>query len=165
MTNTGRMPIRLSVDGWLFQDAPLALAPGCTPLFVRGSRGREHLLELYVVDLDGKCPEALHGAVTHAPERYWLEPDEKLCLVTLGQRYLAQEDFAQPLTRQQTAEELARVQPDAGWDERKVERVVASVRDRLARAGVATATRTCSVSRLDRGDTTRCLDPDRPDAQ
>jgi hypothetical protein len=137
VSNTGRLPIRLVGGRWLFpQEDPLALSPGYTPLFVRGSRGREHLLELYVVGPNGERPQALHGAITHAPERYWLEPDEKLVLVALAQQYLAQEEFAQPLTRRQVAEQMAVLQPDRRWDERLVERVIAPVRERLTAEGV-----------------------------
>ena len=137
VANTGRLPIRLPAGQWLFPgDEAFPLAAGYTPLFVRGSRGREHLLEVYVIGPDGTCPDALHGAVTHAPDRYWLDDEEKLVLVALGQRYLAQREFAQPLTRKQVAEEMSQLQPDGGWDERKVERVVAAVRTRLRKAGV-----------------------------
>jgi hypothetical protein len=137
VTNTGRLPIRLPAGRWLFPGAqPLPLAPGYTPLFVRGSRGREHLLEVYVIDADGRCPDTLYAAVTHAPDRYWLTDEEKLVLVALGQRYLAQQEFAQPLTRKQTAEEMARLRPDITWDEKKIERVIEPVRDRLRKEGV-----------------------------
>jgi hypothetical protein len=137
VTNTGRLPIRLPAGRWLFHDEePCPLVPGYTPLFVRGSRGREHLMEVYVIGQDGSCPEALHGAVTHAPKRYWLTPDERLVLVVLGQRYLAQEEFAQPLGRRAVAGQMAELQPDATWDERKVERVIAQVRTRLHKDGV-----------------------------
>ena len=137
VTNTGKLPIRLPAGRWLFPGADAhPLAPGYTPLFVRGSRGREHLLEVYVIDSDGSCPETLYGAVTHAPDRYWLSDVEKLVLVALGQRYLAQQEFAQPLARHQVAEEMNQLQPDVHWDDRKVERVIAPVRARLTKAGV-----------------------------
>lgn len=137
VTNTGKLPIRLPAGRWLFPgDESHPLVPGYTPLFVRGSRGREHLLEVYVIDADGRCPDTLYGAVTHAPDRYWLDDEERLVLVALGQRYLAQQDFAQPLTRRQVAEEMDRLQPDVEWDEKKVERVIAPVRMRLHKAGV-----------------------------
>lgn len=137
VTNTGKLPIRLPAGRWLFPGGEShPLTPGYTPLFVRGSRGREHLLEVYVIDSDGSCPETLYGAVTHAPNRYWLNDEEKLLLVALGQRYLAQQEFAQPLTRKQVAEEMAGLQPEVGWDEKKVERVIAPVRTRLHKAGV-----------------------------
>lgn len=137
VTNTGRLPIRLPADRWLFPDTePLPLTPGYTPLFVRGSRGREHLLEVYVIDTDGRCPDTLHGAVTYAPDRYCLDDEEKLVLVVLGQRYLAQQQFAQPLTRKQVAEELTTLRPDIAWDEKKVDRVIEPVRIRLHDKGV-----------------------------
>lgn len=137
VTNTGKLPIRLPAGRWLFPgEESHPLSPGYTPLFVRGSRGREHLLEVYVIDSDGGCPETLYGAVTHAPDRYWLSDEEKLVLVALGQRYLAQQEFAQPLTRQQVADEMVRLQPDVAWDDRRVERVIAPVRTRLHKADV-----------------------------
>jgi hypothetical protein len=137
VTNTGRLPIRLPAGRWLFPgEESLPLVPGYTPLFVRGSRGREHLLEVYVIGDDGRCPDTLYGAVTHAPDRYWLDDEEKLVLVALGQRYLAQQQFAQPLTRKQVAEEMTRLRPDLAWDEKKVERVIAPVRARLHKDGV-----------------------------
>ena len=137
VTNTGQMPIRLPAGRWLFNgDEPLPLVAGYTPLFVRGSRGREHVLELYVIGPVGECPETLHGAVTHPPRRYWLDADEKLVLVVLAQRYLAQEDFAQPLTRRQVADQMTELQPDVAWDEKKVEHVISPVRLRLKGDGV-----------------------------
>lgn len=137
VANTGRLPIRLPGDRWLFPDHdPLPLVPGYTPLFVRGTRGREHVMEVYVIGPDGSCPAALFDAVTQPPKKYWLTADEKLVLVVLGQRYLAQEDFAQPLGRQQVADEMSELQPDAEWNDRRVERVLAAVRLRLHQDGV-----------------------------
>lgn len=137
VTNTGKLPIRLPAGRWLYPGhEPHPLNPGYTPLFVRGSRGREHLLEVYVIGPDGHCPDTLHGAVTYAPDRYWLSDEEKLVLVALGQRYLAQQEFAQPLTRHQVAEEMNQLQPDADWDHKRVERVIAPVRARLHKDGV-----------------------------
>jgi hypothetical protein len=135
--NTGRLPIRLPGDQWLFPEhEPLPLIPGYTPMFVRGTRGREHVLEVYVIGPDGSCPPALFDAVTQPPKRYWLTAEEKLVLVVLGQRYFAQEAFAQPLGRKQVAEEMAELQPDEGWTEKKVDRTIAAVRLRLHHDGV-----------------------------
>jgi hypothetical protein len=137
LANTGQLPIRLPQGRWLFgNDEPIPLAVGYTPLFVRGSRGREHLLELYVIGPNGESPRTQHTAVTHAPRRYWLDSDERLVLVILGQRYLAQDAFPQPLTRQDVADQMNELRADRGWDAKKVDRTIADVRGRLDKDGV-----------------------------
>jgi hypothetical protein len=137
VSNTGQLPIRLPNNQWLFsREDPLPLADGYTPLFIRGSRGREHLLELYVAGLDGGPPAIRHGAVTHAPKRWRLTADERLALVVLGQRYLLHESHPQPVSRQQAAEVLAELQPDSGWSVKRVEHLVSDVRARLSADGV-----------------------------
>jgi len=140
--NTGRLPIRLPGSQWLFSsEESLPLAEGYTPLFVPGTRGREHLLELFVAGADGQRPETRHGDHTDPPRTWRLLPDERLVLVLLGQRYLLHESDPQPLSRQQVADQLAELRPAAGWTQRRVEHLVAGVRDRLSRAGVAGLTR------------------------
>jgi hypothetical protein len=140
--NTGRLPIRLPGSQWLFaKEESLPLGEGYTPLFVPGTRGREHLLELFVAGPDGERPVTKHDAKTDPPKTYRLLPEERLALVLLGQRYLLHESEPQPLTRQQVAEQLIELQPNAGWTHRKVEHLLAGVRDRLSRAGVAGLTR------------------------
>ncbi|MGH3761569.1 FHA domain-containing protein [Actinophytocola sp.] len=140
--NTGRLPIRLPGSQWLFaKEDSLPLTEGYTPLFVPGTRGREHLLELFVAGDDGRRPATRHDAVTDPPKTWRLLPDERLALVLLGQRYLLHESDPQPLTRQQVAEQLIELQPEAGWTHRKVEHLLAAVRERLSRGGVAGLTR------------------------
>jgi hypothetical protein len=57
VSNTGRRPLRLPGSRMLSPDEePVPLAEGYTPLFVPGSSGREHLLELYVTGPDGRRP-------------------------------------------------------------------------------------------------------------
>jgi hypothetical protein len=142
VSNTGRLPIRLPGSQWLFaKEESLPLAEGYTPLFVPGTRGREHLLELYVAGSDGRRPVTRHDANTDPPKTYRLLPDERLALVLLGQRYLLHESDPQPMTRQQVAKQLTELQPEAGWTHRKVEHLFAGIRDRLSRAGVAGLTR------------------------
>ncbi|WP_309113092.1 FHA domain-containing protein [Saccharothrix sp.] len=137
VTNTGRLPIRLPKTRWLFRDEdPVPLPNGYTPLFIRGSHDREHLLELYVAGHDGRHPATHHAAVTQPPKRWRLTPDEHLLLVVLGQRYLLHEANPQPVSRQHAAEILAELQPDAGWGVKRVEHMVADVRARLSAAGV-----------------------------
>lgn len=142
VSNTGRLPIRLPGSQWLFSnEESLPLLEGYTPLFVPGTRGREHLLELYVAGSDGQRPVPRPGDVTDPPRTWRLLPEERLALVLLGQRYLLHEADPQPLTRQQTADQLAELQPDKGWTARRVEHLVVGVRERLSSAGVPNLTR------------------------
>lgn len=138
VSNTGQLPIRLPGTQWLFSgEDPIPLSSGYTPLFVRGSRAREHLLELYVAGEDGGRPATRHRDVTEAPKRWRLTPDERLALVVLGQRYLLHEPHPQPLSRQQVADALGELQPDATWSASRVDHLVADVRGRLSAGGVA----------------------------
>lgn len=142
VSNTGRLPIRLPGSQWLFSnEESLPLGEGYTPLFVPGTRGREHLLELYVAGSDGARPSPRPGDVTEPPRTWRLLADERLVLVLLGQRYLLHESDPQPLSRQQTAEQLELLRPNEGWTGRRVEHTVKAVRERLSKAGVANLTR------------------------
>jgi hypothetical protein len=137
VSNTGQVPIRLPKTRLLFrEEEPFPLPDGYTPLFIRGSRDREHLLEVYVTGQDGDLPATLHRAVTHQPRRWRLTDDERLVLVVLGQRYLLHEANPQPLARQQVAETMSELQPDSSWGIKRVERVIADVRARLSAGGV-----------------------------
>ncbi|GGP55183.1 FHA domain-containing protein [Saccharothrix coeruleofusca] len=137
VTNTGQLPIRLPRTRWLFRgEDAVPLPRGYTPLFVRGSRDREHLLELYVADDRDAAPRAQHDWVTQPPTRWRLTPDERLMLIVLGQRYLMHEANPQPVSRQQTAQVLAELQPDATWSVKRVEHMIADVRARLSAGGV-----------------------------
>lgn len=142
VSNTGRLPIRLPGSQWLFSnEESLPLTAGYTPLFVPGTRGREHLLELYVAGDDGSRPVPRPGDVTEPPRTWLLSPAERVALVVLGQRYLLHEGDPQPLGRQQAADQLELLQPAEGWTARKVEHMVSAVRTRLSKAGVNNLTR------------------------
>jgi hypothetical protein len=133
----GRTPIRMPGAVLLHSDAdPVPIPTGFTPLFLQGSRGREHQLELYVAGAAGRRPPSQPSNVTEEPRRWRLSPVERLVLVVLGQRYLRNDKHPQPLSRQQIALELAELQPDAGWTVKKVEHYVSTVRHRLSRSGV-----------------------------
>lgn len=137
VSNLGQLPIRLPKSRWLFpSEEPVPLADGYTPLFIRGTRDREHLLELYVAGPDGGRPAVPHGAVTEPPRRWRLTEDERLLLVVLGQRYLMHEANPQPLARQHVAEVMAELRPGEQWGHKRVEHMVAAVRARLSREGV-----------------------------
>ncbi|MEU4610991.1 FHA domain-containing protein [Streptomyces umbrinus] len=142
VSNAGRLPIRCAGARLLFRgEEPLPLDIGYTPLFVGGSRGREHLLEVFVTGPEGERPQPRHGDVTRPPRVWILTEQEKLALVVLGRRYLLHEPRPQPLTWRQTAAELAESQPHAGWTDKRVEHLVNGVRTRLSRDGVPWLTR------------------------
>lgn len=137
----GRTPVRLPGSRLVFpQDEPVSLPEGYTPLFVRGSQRREHLMELYVVPESGYRPPDVHTAATN--QKTWaLSEEERLVMVALAQRYLLHEEFPQPVSRREAAEALDRVQPDGKWSDRRVERIATRVRSRLSRKGVRGLTR------------------------
>lgn len=142
LANTGRLPGRLPGGRLLFSSQePFPLDEGYTPVFFQGSGRREHLLELYVADQDGTPPGARHQDPTQPPRVWRLSTEERLALVVLGQRYLLNAAYPQPLTWREVASELAELQPDAAWTPKKVEHLVVGVRKRLSRGGVAGLTR------------------------
>ena len=141
ISNVGRPPIRMA-DRLLFTDEEPVPLPTCfTPLVVQGSPGREHLVEVHVSD--GACghrpgPDRPTRAQTPWP----LSPEERVALIVLGQRYLYQDPHPQPLTWQATAAaQLAELQPDRQWRQRRVENLVLAVRQRLSAKGVPGLTR------------------------
>jgi hypothetical protein len=140
--NRGKMPIRLPGSRLLFKrEDPVPLADGYTPLFVRGSNDREHLMEVYVTGLDGRRPVPRHEELTLPPRIWRLEEDERLALIVLGQRYLLHEPRPQPLAWQVAAKQLSELQPDVDWTGKRVAWVVQRVRTRLSSEGVAGLTR------------------------
>ncbi|NUS42141.1 MAG: FHA domain-containing protein [Mycobacteriaceae bacterium] len=140
--NAGLRPLRLPGSRLVFADEePVPLELGYTPVFVRGTGEREHLLEVYVVG-----PEDTHQAAAPAdltmPTRAWrLSDTERLAVVALAQRYLLQDPHPQPVSWRQAAVHLAELEPAAGWNAKRVERVVEKVRLRMSAKGVAGLTR------------------------
>lgn len=142
LDNHGRVPIRMPGARLLFEsEEPVPLAEGYTPLFVRGSNGREHLLEVYVTGADGQRPAPRPRDVTLPPRVWRLDDDERLALIVLGQRYLLHEVNPQPLSWQLAAEQLDELRPGAGWTRKRVEHLVVGVRNRLSADGVPGLTR------------------------
>lgn len=142
LVNTGKLPLRLPGSRLLFrEEEPIPLGEGYTPMFLRGSGRREHLLELYVTGADGARPASRHRDATQPPRIWRLSDDERVALVVLGQRYLLHEEYPQPLTWREAAADLAELQPDADWTHKKVEHLVVAVRNRLSRGGVPGLTR------------------------
>jgi hypothetical protein len=139
---TGRLPVRFPREQMLFAgEDPMPLATGYTPLFVQGTSGRQHLLEVYVVGDSGTRPVPRPRESTHPPRTWPLSPAEKLALTVVGQRYLLHDLHPLPLSWRQAADQLAELQPTEGWTAKRVEHLVSNVRGRLSRDGVAGLTR------------------------
>ncbi|RZT28675.1 hypothetical protein EV649_2459 [Kribbella sp. VKM Ac-2569] len=139
---TGRLPVRFPRQRTLFAgEDPIPLAAGYTPLFVQGSSGREHLLEVYVVGDSGTRPVPRPRESTHPPRIWRLSPAEKLALIVVGQRYLLHDLHPLPLSWRQAADQLAELQPTESWTAKRVEHLVSNVRSRLSRDGVPGLTR------------------------
>ncbi|MFI6343960.1 FHA domain-containing protein [Streptomyces sp. NPDC050560] len=132
LRNTGQQLVRLP-EGQLMHKStePVPLASGYTPLFVRGSGFREHLVELYVTGHDDSGPVSRRSADTVPPRKWSLDEDERLLLVVLGQRYLLYEQDPRPLSYSRAAEQLSYLRPGEKWGERRIEYRVEAVRRRL----------------------------------
>ncbi|GAA0610307.1 hypothetical protein GCM10010174_29620 [Kutzneria viridogrisea] len=142
VSTTGRLPLRLPGSRLLFhQDEPIPLATGYTPMFVRGSSGREHLIEVHVQSGEAERPPTAHEAATQPPNTWALSPAERLALIVLGQRYLLHEVYPNPLSWRQAALHLNEIRPDEEWTHKKVEHLVLGVRTRMSRGGVTGLTR------------------------
>ncbi|PXX57635.1 hypothetical protein DFR70_11763 [Nocardia tenerifensis] len=138
LSNLGTRPIRIAESHLLFRDEdPLPLDVGYTPLVIRGSDRREHLLEVFVTDCERGAPGPRHGHCTAAETTHELSDTERLALIVLGQRYLRHEPRPQPWTWEATARLLDDIQPGAGWKRRRVEELVTAVRMRLSANGVS----------------------------
>ncbi|MDQ1042468.1 FHA domain-containing protein [Streptomyces sp. V4I2] len=136
LRNTGQQLVRLPRGGMMhLSTEAIPLDTGYTPLFVKGSGYREHLVELYVSGHDDQGPVSRRTAKTVSPKIWPLDDDERLLLVVLGQRYLLYEEDPRPLTYAVAAKQLAYLRPDARWTERRIEHRIEAVRRRLDRDG------------------------------
>ncbi|TDC13087.1 hypothetical protein E1265_28610 [Streptomyces sp. 8K308] len=130
--NEGRLPIRLAPSRLVLSGDRAELPTGYTPLFILGPR-QEHLLEVRIA---APAPSAASGsgkeAKTRARKVWELSPVERLVIVCLGQRYLRNEPYPQPLTWGQVAAELSELRPDERWGERRAAHIVTNVRKRLS---------------------------------
>ncbi|MET9296829.1 FHA domain-containing protein [Streptomyces sp. NPDC003077] len=136
LRNTGRQLVRLP-EGRLMHTStdPVPLASGYTPVFIRGSGHREHLVELFVTGHDEPSAARHRQAVTLRPRTWPLREDERRLLVVLGQHYLLYEAGPRPLAYRQAAELLECLRPGERWTPRRVEARVEAVRRRLDRGG------------------------------
>jgi hypothetical protein len=137
LRNTGQQALRLPHGRLLGPGSGRSpLAAGYTPVFVKGSGFREHLVELYVVGPEPPRPGGpAEAAGRPLPAAWSLSDDERLVLVVLGQRYLRHEPDPRPVPYRQAAEVLAFLRPGEPWDAREVARRVEDVRRRLAADG------------------------------
>ncbi|RZS32643.1 hypothetical protein EV193_11119 [Herbihabitans rhizosphaerae] len=137
VTNLGRTPIRMTNFMMLYSRAePVPLGSGRTPLYLRGSDSREHVLELFVAGAEGGTPPPRYGYDTVVPRPWCLDEEERLAVVVVGQNYLLNEPQPRPLARQSAADLLNDLRPDDQWSDRRVERVIARVRTKLSNGGV-----------------------------
>lgn len=136
LRNVGRQLVRLPRGQLMHATTePVPLVLGYTPVFVKGSGYREHLVELYVADHDDPGPNARRNASTLPPKRWPLSDDERLVLVVLGQRYLLYEPEPRPLSYRQAAEQLRYLCPEGRWTEPRIAHKVEAVRHRLEQSG------------------------------
>jgi hypothetical protein len=131
--NVGRLPIRLSPSQLVLSGDQADLPTGYTPLFILGPR-QEHLLEVRIAapSPSPSAPGVEYEAKTRGRKVWPLSPVEKLVIVCLGQRYLRNESYPQPLTWGQVAAELSELQPEEKWGERRAAHIVRNVRNRLS---------------------------------
>lgn len=130
--NAGRLPIRLSTSRLVLGGDQTELSAGYTPLFILGPR-QEHLLEVRVAGPSPAATPEVEAEARTRTRRVWpLSPVEKLVIVCLGQRYLRNDPYPQPLTWAQVAAELSELRPAEKWGERRVAHVVRNVRGRLS---------------------------------
>jgi hypothetical protein len=130
--NLGTVPIRFPGSQLLLSGEDEQLPLAYTPLFIHTGPGREHLLEIRIAGMPTMRSTACHDLRTESPETWRLSERERLVLVVLGQRYLRHEPHPAPLAWGQVAEQLAELQPNAGWTAKRAEYVVGAVRARLA---------------------------------
>ena len=143
--NEGRLPIHLPGETMVLSGRCLPLAAGYTPLLIHTPHKITYSIEVYVI------ADPIEGAPEYAPDES-MNPDsvalserERLVLVVLAQRYLRQERYPHPVSWQQVAADLNRVNQSHDWTPRAAADVVDAVRERLsfgeggaAEAGVLT---------------------------
>ncbi|MGH3621187.1 MAG: FHA domain-containing protein, partial [Sciscionella sp.] len=138
--NIGKTPIRFPGSQLLLSGHEELLPVAYTPLFIT-TPDHEHLLEVRISGTPSAPATAQHDASTSSPVTWRLSDTERLVLVVLGQRYLRHEAHPQPASWGQAAEELSELRPESRWTKKRLEHIVADVRDRLSRHGVKALTR------------------------
>lgn len=143
LRNEGRLPIRLPRSTLLLSGEEAPLADGYSPLFIRSSPRREHVLEVRVVGRPARDSgdEVAPDDETLRRPAHELSEEERLVLTSLAQRYLRQDRYPQPQSWKQVAGELNELVGDERWNAHLAANVVGKVRERLSRAGVKGLTR------------------------
>lgn len=134
LRNDGKLPIRLPQSRFLLSGNEIPLVEGYSPLFIRTSKRREHLLEVRVVGAGSKdtLVGADHPTDTAEPANWDLDPTERLVLTALALRYLRQEPHPQPQSWKQVALDLnSAAGTRSDWTHKQAANVVLKVRDRL----------------------------------
>lgn len=133
LRNTGSRPIELS-GRMLLTGHERRMEPGYTPLVIRSSGRRSHLLEVRVTDGGPREAVCRTNALTEQPEDiYLLDLQQRMVLTALAQRYLVQDAYPQPLAWQKVADSLNRAPGNVKvWTPKMVEAKVAAVRKFLS---------------------------------
>jgi hypothetical protein len=139
--NEGGLPIRLPGASLLLTGHETALRAGYTPLFIRSSPRREHLLEVSIAGPALREPAAQPHDETCPYPAWPLGRAERMVLTALAQRYLRHEPYPQPQSWKEVAQELNAVRGEGTWTPHRAANVVGEVRARLAAAGVNGLTR------------------------
>ncbi|RKN40400.1 FHA domain-containing protein [Streptomyces hoynatensis] len=135
LRNLGQQLVRLPQGRMLHTSTdPVPLAGGYTPLFVKGSGDREHLVELYVTGEEPRRGQPAPGAPTIPPKRWEITEEERVLLVIIGQEYLRYEPDPRPRAYKEAEAVLAYL-PFPSWNRRKIERKMGELRRRLEQQG------------------------------
>jgi hypothetical protein len=134
LRNDGKLPIRLPQSRFLLSGNELPLGEGYSPLFIRTSNRREHLLEVRVVGGVDTFTGVPDDAPTMAADTWRINDTERVVLTALALRYLRQEPHPQPRSWHQVAADLNNAAAThSDWTEKKAATVVVKVRERLSR--------------------------------
>ncbi|MEU9021168.1 FHA domain-containing protein [Actinomadura sp. NPDC048394] len=130
--NVGKLAIRFPGSRLVLGGHRAELPAAYTPLFIVTPE-QEHLLEVRIAaGAAGRGAGSRHDVDTYDPGGWELSDLERLVLVCLGQRYLRQEPWPQPLTWAQVADELGALRPGERWNAKRAARIVTEVRRRLS---------------------------------
>jgi hypothetical protein len=134
LRNEGKLPIRLPQSRFLLSGNEIPLAEGYSPLFIRTSKRREHLLEVRVVGA-GRADTLVSVddvTATAEAESWQVDDAERVVLTALALRYLRQEPHPQPQSWKQVAADLNNAaSTHSEWTEKKAANTVLKVRERL----------------------------------
>ncbi|MEO3751679.1 FHA domain-containing protein [Streptomyces sp. B6B3] len=136
LRNIGQQVVRLPRGRLVFGTSePVDVGVGYTPLFVKGTGYREHLVELYVAGHRGRISTPAPGTPTVRPERWPLDEEQRLVLVTLGQDYLRNQPDPRPWSYREASELLRDLYGKQAPNKRRVAKVATDVRERLGDSG------------------------------